>query len=100
MATPRKPAGRAGAKASSPAPADEQGAQQKNEQLETYRSRPEGSTLTTDQGVAIPHTDDSLRAGLRGPSLIEDFHLREKITRFDHERTLFGLSTRRAGRDS
>jgi len=60
--------------------------QAKNEQLEAYRSHPEGATLTTDQGIRIPNTDDSLRAGLRGPSLIEDFHLREKITRFDHER--------------
>ncbi|HWB78930.1 MAG TPA: catalase, partial [Nannocystaceae bacterium] len=42
--------------------------------------------MTTDQGVEIPHTDDSLRAGLRGPTLLEDFHFREKITRFDHER--------------
>ena len=59
---------------------------EKNAQLERFRSHPQDSTLTTDQGVQIPHTDDSLRAGLRGPSLIEDFHLREKITRFDHER--------------
>src|ERR1043165_2635832 len=58
----------------------------KQEQLEDYRAFHDGTTLTTDQGVAIPHTDDSLRAGLRGPSLLEDFHLREKITRFDHER--------------
>src|SRR4029453_17249235 len=33
-----------------------------------------------------PHTDESLKGGARGPSLLEDFHLREKITRFDHER--------------
>ncbi|MCC7366760.1 MAG: catalase [Dehalococcoidia bacterium] len=54
--------------------------------LETFRSHPEDGVLTTDQGVPIPHTDDSLKAGERGPSLLEDFHLREKITRFDHER--------------
>jgi catalase len=42
--------------------------------------------LTTDQGIRVPHTDDSLKAGRRGPTLLEDFHLREKITRFDHER--------------
>ena len=58
----------------------------KTEQLEDVRNYPEGSSLTTDQGVPIPHTDDSLKAGLRGPTLLEDFHLREKITRFDHER--------------
>ncbi|HET6245682.1 MAG TPA: catalase [Bacteroidia bacterium] len=42
--------------------------------------------LTSDQGVRINHTDDSLKAGLRGPTLMEDFHFREKITHFDHER--------------
>ncbi|WP_026423883.1 catalase [Actinokineospora inagensis] len=42
--------------------------------------------LTTQQGVRIGHTDDSLRAGDRGPTLLEDFHAREKITHFDHER--------------
>ena len=58
----------------------------KQEQLEPFRAYPEGTVMNTDQGVPIPHTDDSLRAGLRGPTLLEDFHLREKITRFDHER--------------
>ncbi|GAA0610203.1 catalase CatB [Kutzneria viridogrisea] len=42
--------------------------------------------LTTAQGVRLPDTDHSLKAGERGPSLLEDFHLREKITHFDHER--------------
>ena len=36
--------------------------------------------------MRVDHTDDSLKAGARGPTLLEDFHLREKITRFDHER--------------
>jgi catalase len=54
--------------------------------LDEFRERPEGTTLTTDQGIAIPQTDDSLRAGPRGPTIMEDFHFREKITRFDHER--------------
>ncbi|MGK2964706.1 MAG: catalase [Tepidiformaceae bacterium] len=54
--------------------------------LEPFRKHPEDHVLTTDQGVKIPNTDDSLRVGTRGPSLLEDFHLREKITRFDHER--------------
>jgi catalase len=58
----------------------------KNEALEPFREYPEHQVLTTDQGIPIPHTDDSLKAGERGPSLLEDFHLREKITRFDHER--------------
>jgi catalase len=43
-------------------------------------------TLTTNQGLQIPQDDDSLKLGLRGPTLLEDFHLREKITHFDHER--------------
>jgi catalase len=45
-----------------------------------------GDYLTTAQGVRLPDTDHSLKAGDRGPTLIEDFHLREKITHFDHER--------------
>ncbi|WP_289660443.1 catalase [Flavobacterium panacagri] len=42
--------------------------------------------LTTDQGVRINDDNNSLKAGDRGPSLLEDFILREKITHFDHER--------------
>jgi catalase len=45
-----------------------------------------GDRLTSAQGVLIDDTDNSLKAGARGPSLMEDFHLREKITHFDHER--------------
>jgi catalase len=45
-----------------------------------------GQYLTTAQGLRLPDTDHSLKAGSRGPSLLEDFHLREKITHFDHER--------------
>ena len=44
------------------------------------------STLTTNQGVPIADNQNSLKAGLRGPTLMEDFILREKITHFDHER--------------
>jgi catalase len=42
--------------------------------------------LTTNQGVPIADNQNSLKAGLRGPALLEDFILREKITHFDHER--------------
>jgi catalase len=42
--------------------------------------------LTTNQGVAISDNQNLLKAGLRGPALLEDFILREKITHFDHER--------------
>jgi catalase len=45
-----------------------------------------GDFLTTSEGVRLPDTDHSLKAGERGPTLLEDFHLREKITHFDHER--------------
>src|SRR3979411_2517526 len=42
--------------------------------------------LTTNQGLPISDNQNSLRAGERGPTLLEDFVLREKITHFDHER--------------
>jgi catalase len=44
------------------------------------------NTLTTNQGVAISDNQNTLKSGVRGPSLLEDFVLREKITHFDHER--------------
>jgi catalase len=58
----------------------------KQEQLDPVREHPERERLTTDQGVRVSHTDDSLKAGERGPTLLEDFHFREKLTHFDHER--------------
>src|SRR3954454_20721028 len=42
--------------------------------------------LTTAQGLRLYDTDHSLKAGERGPTLLQDHHLREKITHFDHER--------------
>ena len=45
-----------------------------------------GRALTTNQGVPVADNQNSLKAGLRGPTLLEDFILREKITHFDHER--------------
>ncbi len=45
-----------------------------------------GQTLTTATGVPVDDTDNSLRVGERGPTLLDDFHLREKIMHFDHER--------------
>ena len=54
--------------------------------LDTVRSDASARTLTTNQGVAIGDNQNSLKAGLRGPTLLEDFILREKITHFDHER--------------
>ena len=43
-------------------------------------------TLTTDQGVAVSDNQNSLKQGARGPTLLEDFVLREKLFHFDHER--------------
>src|SRR5690242_3163780 len=42
--------------------------------------------LTTQQGTPISDDQNSLRVGARGPTTLEDFHLREKIFHFDHER--------------
>jgi catalase len=44
------------------------------------------AALTTNQGVSIADNQNSLRANPHGPTLLEDFILREKITHFDHER--------------
>ncbi|MCW2557299.1 MAG: catalase [Mycobacterium sp.] len=58
-----------------------------NGEAADYDSRAQaGRFLTTAQGLRMPDTDHSLKAGERGPSLLEDFHLREKVTHFDHER--------------
>lgn len=54
--------------------------------LEAFRKGSENQALTTNQGVKIADDQNSLRAGNRGPTLLEDFILREKITHFDHER--------------
>jgi catalase len=54
--------------------------------LERVRVNSTGQMLTTNQGVAVADNQNSLKAGLRGPTLLEDFILREKITHFDHER--------------
>jgi len=59
---------------------------EKAEQMRRFRTEPRGDALTTDQGVRVDDTDNALRAGDRGPTLLEDFHFREKITHFDHER--------------
>ncbi|KUI28761.1 catalase [Mycobacterium sp. IS-1742] len=46
----------------------------------------QGEYLTTAQGARLHDTDHSLKAGERGPTLLQDHHLREKIMHFDHER--------------
>ncbi len=54
-------------------------------QLEAFVA-PADSPLSTDQGVVVPDNHNSLKAGLRGPTLVEDFILREKLSHFEHER--------------
>ena len=54
--------------------------------LAAHTEDPTDALLTTNQGVRINDNQNSLKAGERGPSLLEDFILREKITHFDHER--------------
>ena len=57
-----------------------------NESLDRVRVDASGQTLTTNMGIAVGDNQNSLKAGLRGPTLLEDFILREKVTHFDHER--------------
>ncbi len=57
-----------------------------NGPLDRVRADSGNRTLTTNQGVPVADNQNSLKAGLRGPALLEDFILREKITHFDHER--------------
>jgi catalase len=62
----------------------------KKDQLLEKESRTQdqeaGHFMATPTGVRIDHTDDTLKAGERGPTLMEDFHFRYTITQFDHER--------------
>ncbi|MDQ0271475.1 catalase [Cytobacillus purgationiresistens] len=58
----------------------------KQEQLEEYRVDNSGKKMTTNQGLRVSEDEHSLKAGERGPTLMEDFHFREKMTHFDHER--------------
>lgn len=65
-------------------PLNHQEAKQKD--LLPHKSDGTNKPLTTNQGVKINDDNNSLKSGERGPSLLEDFILREKITHFDHER--------------
>ncbi|SIQ35742.1 catalase [Solilutibacter tolerans] len=64
----------------------EEGANPTVGSLDRVRVDSSGQRLTTNQGVPIADNQNSLKAGLRGPALLKDFILREKITHFDHER--------------
>ena len=59
---------------------------EKVKDLQQHTADSDGEFLTTNQGVRINDDQNTLKAGERGPSLLEDFILREKITHFDHER--------------
>src|SRR3954470_15159162 len=61
-------------------------ANEKVESLDAYRESGADELLTSNQGTAINDNQNTLKAGQRGPSLLEDFIFREKITHFDHER--------------
>ncbi|KAF1054643.1 MAG: Catalase HPII [Stenotrophomonas maltophilia] len=65
---------------------DRQNGNAKLEQLEAFRADASGQALTSNTGTRVADDQNSLRAGERGPSLLEDFLLREKIMHFDHER--------------
>jgi len=57
-----------------------------NAPLDRVRADSTGQMLTTNHGVPVADNQHSLKIGLRGPTALEDFILREKITQFDHER--------------
>lgn len=59
---------------------------QKSENLNPHTESGDGQLLTTNQGLPVNDDQNSLKAGNRGGTLLEDFILREKITHFDHER--------------
>ena len=53
---------------------------------ETHQRAVDDHELTTQQGTPVADDQNTLRAGARGPALLEDFHFREKLFHFDHER--------------
>mgnify|MGYP002737729572 FL=1 len=53
---------------------------------ETHQRAGDDQRLTTNHGVPVSDNQNSLKAGANGPTLLEDFVLREKIFHFDHER--------------
>jgi catalase len=58
----------------------------KTAQLAAHTADAAGEQMNTNTGLPINDDQNSLKAGDRGPTLLEDFILREKITHFDHER--------------
>ena len=54
--------------------------------MKQFTTKDEGQPLTTNQGLKLTNDEHSLTIGERGPTIMEDFHFREKMTHFDHER--------------
>ncbi len=74
-------------KSNAPAPRKSKSPPAANTRAETHQTVENlQDSLTTNHGIPISDNQNSLKAGGRGPTLIEDFVLREKITHFDHER--------------
>ncbi|OYX13804.1 MAG: catalase HPII [Rhizobiales bacterium 32-66-8] len=73
------------AKASAPKPVEAEDMRGNGGELHQTATAPE-SRITTNHGMPLSDNQNSLKAGRRGPSLLEDFVLREKIQHFDHER--------------
>ena len=61
-------------------------ANSKDQQLEQFRVNNDGKKTDDQSRAKSVEDEESLKAGVRGPTLMEDFHFREKITHFDHER--------------
>src|SRR6476646_2926001 len=80
--TPVAPDAARSSKSSAAAPAAQT---RKCGELHQTASAPD-ARITTNHGVPVSDDQNSLKAGPRGPSLLEDFVLREKIQHFDHER--------------
>lgn len=58
----------------------------KKEQIDEVTKSNDGKAMTTNNGVKVSEDENTLTVGERSPSLLEDFHFREKIMHFDHER--------------
>ena len=85
-APPKPPKARSSGQSSSPV--DQRSRDQDNAKTAdlAHDRAPAGQVLTTNQGLKVADDQNSLKASPRGPTLLEDFALREKITHFDHER--------------
>ncbi|MDV6377885.1 catalase [Sporosarcina sp. GW1-11] len=58
----------------------------KDQQLDQFKVNNEGTKFTTNQGVKVSNDEESLKAGVRGPTLMEGIHFKEKLSHFDRER--------------